>query len=128
MTYFEIQEKLILTDKMNENHSFLELEFPYKTSYELMNLAIIKAAENGELHISFDFVDWDLSEIKNKTLTEIESESRMVYPSYDTYTHALKETFSYPRYLAARGFEIEIKNALKPHGYPSKSYHISWNK
>jgi hypothetical protein len=93
MTYFEIQEKLILTDKMNENHSFLELEFPYNTSYELMNLAIINAAKSSETHINFDFVDCDLSKIKNNTLAEIERESRMIYPSYDPFTYALKETF-----------------------------------
>ena len=127
MNYSEIQEKLILTDKTQENHSFLELEFPYKTSYELMNIAIIKAAKDGELHINFDFVDCDLSKNKEKTLKEIESESRMIYPSYDSFTYALKETFNYPRYLAARGFKIEIKDALKRHGYISKSYHISWN-
>tara|TARA_B110000091_G_C13789521_1_gene464988 strand:+ start:708 stop:1097 length:390 start_codon:yes stop_codon:yes gene_type:complete len=127
MTYFEIQEKLILTDKMNENHSFLELEFPYKTSYELMNLAIINAAKSSETHINFDFVDCDLSKIKNNTLAEIERESRMIYPSYDPFTYALKETFNYPRYLAVRGFNIKIKKPLKRHGYVSKSYHICWN-
>jgi hypothetical protein len=127
MTYSEIQEKLILSDKNRGKKSFLEKEFFYQNSYELMNLAIIDAAKNGETKINFDFIDCDLNEIRDNTLAEIERESRRIYPSYDSWTYAIKETFNYPRYLAARGFNIEIKNSLKSHGYKSKSYHISWS-
>ena len=127
MTYSEIQEKLVLSTRKQESHSYLELEFPYKDSYELMNLAIIEAAKNGKSQINFDFIDCDLNEIRNNSLAEIERESRRVYPSYDSWTYAIKDTFNYPRYLAARGFNIEIKDSLKPHGYKSKSYHISWD-
>ena len=127
MTYTEIHEKLILSDKNRGNQFFLEMEFPYKESYEILNLAIIEAAKNGNTHINFDFIDCDLNEIRDNTLAEIEREFRRIYPSYDSWTYAMKETFNYPRYLAARGFNIEIKNSLKSHGYESKSYHISWS-
>ena len=72
MTFSEIQEKLILSDKYTKNHSFLELEFPYKASYELMNIEIINASKKGETNISFDFADTDLREIANMTLAEID--------------------------------------------------------
>ncbi|MGM5471325.1 hypothetical protein ACS386_13690 [Flavobacteriaceae bacterium LMO-SS05] len=126
MTYSEIQEILILTNKNRKNQSFLEIEFPYKQSYELMNLAIINAAKNGKKYVDFDFIDSDLSKIKDKTINEIERDIRRIYPSYDSWTNAIKDTFNYPRYLASRGFEIEIRDSLKNHGYASKSYHISW--
>ena len=128
MTYSEIQEKLILSDKNTKNHSFLELEFPYKASYELMNIEIINASKKGETNISFDFADTDLREIANMTLAEIDKGIRNIYPSYDSGTRVVHGTFNYPRYLAARGFDIVIKEALKHPGYVSKSYYISWNK
>ena len=128
MTFSEIQEKLILSDKNTKNHSFLELEFPYKASYELMNIAIINASKKNENNISFDFVDTDLSKIENMTLAEIDKGIRNIYPSYDSGTRVIQATFNYPRYLAARGFNITIKEPLKHHGYGSKSYYISWNK
>jgi hypothetical protein len=84
MTYSEIQERLILTDKLLKKQSFLEMEFPYKESYELMNIAIIETSKNGNTHINFDFIDCDLNKIRDISLAEIERESRMVYPSYDS--------------------------------------------
>ena len=126
MKYSEVQEKLILSNLNQENHSFLEIEFPYVQSYEILNLKIIDASKNGATYINFDFIDCDLNEIKNNTLADIEKESRSIYPSYDSWTYAVENTFNYPRYLSARGFKIEIKKSLKSHGYVSKSYHISW--
>ena len=126
MEYSEIQEKLILKARNQENQSFLEAEFPYKESYEILNLAIIEAAKNGNTYINFDFIDCDLDVIRDYTLAEIERESRRIYPSYDSWTYALNGTFNYPRYLAARGFNIQINSSLKSHGYASKSYKISW--
>lgn len=126
MKYFEIQDKLVLSNLNQENHSFLEIEFPYIASYEILNLKIINAVKNGETYVNFDFIDCDLNKIRDNSLAVIEKEFRRIYPSYDTMTYAINDTFNYPRYLAARGFTIEIKKALKSHGYVSKSYHISW--
>ncbi len=75
MKYSEVQEKLILSNLNQENHAFLEIEFPYVQSYEILNLKIIDASKNGATYINFDFIDCDLNEIKNNTLADIEKES-----------------------------------------------------
>ncbi len=84
--------------------------------------------KKNENNISFDFGDTDLREIENMTLAEIDKGIRNIYPSNDSGTPVIQGTFNYPRYLAARGFDIVIKEALKHPGYVSKSYYISWNK
>jgi hypothetical protein len=127
MTYSDLQEILILTNNTKKEQPYLESEFPYKATYELMNLAILDASKNGENTISFDFIENDLTLLDNETtLKNFERDTFRIYPSYDSWTEALYNTYYYPKYLAARGFNIEIKDSLKRHGYQSKSYFISW--
>ena len=126
MTYTDVLEALIMTTPKKDGQSFLELEFPYKSSYEPLNLAIIESAKEGKNSISFDFIDSDLSDIENKTLKEIQENFRRIYPSYKSWTYASYNTYDYPKYLSARGFKVEIKDSIKNHGYLTKSYYISW--
>jgi hypothetical protein len=127
MNYSELQEILILSDRVNKNQSYLEGEFPYQSCYEPMNLAILDAAKKGSNSISFDFIDNDLTVLdEDTTLKNFERETFRIYPSYDGGGQAVYNTYYYPKYLAARGFKIEIKEPLKRHGYQSKSYFISW--
>lgn len=126
MNYIDLLETLILTNDKSKKHSYLENEFPYVSAYEPLNLAILDAAKNNKKSISFDFVDNDMSTIRDKVLKEIEVNYRKIYPSNKQCIYARENTFNYPRYLAARGFNIEIKDSLKRHGYVSKSYFISW--
>ena len=64
MEYSEIQEILILSDVDMGNQTYLMVEFPYKSSYELMNIKIINAAKNGEAFMNFDFIECDLNAIR----------------------------------------------------------------
>ena len=115
-----------LTSKF-QGKTFLEMEFPYLDSYSGLNQAILDVAQKGGKTIDFDFIDNDLTTMGEKTWNEVRKDFRRIYPSYGSGVNALFNCFEYPRYLAARGFNIEVRQSLKQHGYMSKSYHITWD-
>ncbi|AYN05477.1 hypothetical protein [Flavobacterium sp. 140616W15] len=119
ITVKEIQK---ITRLAKKSIPFGETKFPYLKSYEILNNAIIEKAKNGENSISFDFVDDKVDE--NTTIKDQKKINR-IYP-HSGIVYAIEEVYDYPNYLSVRGFEVEIRESIKRHGYKSKSYFISW--
>ena len=92
-------------------------------SYNELNKAILEKARNGENSISFDFIDSKLKVDEN--YETIKLNNNRIYP-HSGVCYALHNTYEYPDYLIARGFNVEIRKAQKRHGYVTKSYFISW--
>jgi len=120
ITSKQIQEVTRLAQKSN---SFGEIKFPYLESYEVLNNAILEKAKTGENSISFDFVDDEIDE--NISMKELKKNKNRIYP-HSGVVYAINDVYDYPNYLIARGFNVEIREANKRHGYISKSYFISW--
>lgn len=119
-TAIEIKE---ITRQANESISFTKFKFPYLDSYEELNKAILEKAKNGENSINFDFVD-NSKDVTNKQET-IEENHNRIYLNTEG-GQALYNVYDYPNYLNSRGFNVEVRESLKRHGYVSKSYYISW--
>ncbi len=120
ITAKETQEVTRLAKK---SVSFGETKFPYLDSYEILNKAILEKAKVGENSISFDFVDNKVDE--NIAVKELKKDKNRIYP-HSGIVYAIHDVYDYPNYLTARGFNVEIREPNKKHGYVSKSYFISW--
>jgi hypothetical protein len=124
MTDLNINEIRELSRKANSSVIFYIDRYPYLPSYEKLNLALLKNAQEGHCSISFDFIDNSLDKIGDLTYKQVVYKLRRIYP-YEG-GNAINSTFNYPDYLISRGFNVEIRKSVKIHGYNSKSYYISW--
>ena len=120
ITALEINQ---ITKLANKSYNFGISKYPHMDSYNELNKAILEKARNGENSISFDFIDSKLKVDEN--YETIKLNNNRIYP-HSGVCYALHNTYEYPDYLIARGFNVEIRKAQKRHGYVTKSYFISW--
>ncbi|QXP60266.1 hypothetical protein [Olleya sp. HaHaR_3_96] len=95
----------------------------FKKEYEKFNDKIIKVAKGGDNFVMFDFVDKELD--GSDILSDLRRNHKRIYFS-STGGQATHNMLESPLYLISKGFKVEIRESQNTHGYPSKTYFISW--